>query len=324
MVEPPGGSPLRRQPAFPFSARGRRASPWISRSAPTRHVARRLAEDADVLIESWRPGVAERLGLGYESLARGEPATGVRIGHGFRPHRSPRPRPRLRGGGHGQDRRLRSAPPDLGGSTLVRGHSGGQRSAPPRRCSTGCWPPSTSESRQDSGSGWTPRWCRLRAVTTAGTGSPGWSPPATRMPSPPSHVSISVGRSPTGPCRSDCWWPCPRTVGGCNSRRRRSVYGSPSWRAWAWAGCWRTRSGRMCRRAPTSTGARPCGSGCSRRPAPGPSTSGGRSSKRTRTCSPRCSARGPSFFTTHSLSMTSRSSRWTTPNSERSDSSVRW
>ncbi|MFB9263896.1 CaiB/BaiF CoA transferase family protein [Bradyrhizobium erythrophlei] len=32
-------------------------------------IARRLARDADVLIEGFRPGVAERLGLGYESLS---------------------------------------------------------------------------------------------------------------------------------------------------------------------------------------------------------------------------------------------------------------
>ena len=33
-------------------------------------VAQRLAREADVLIEGFRPGVAERLGLGYESLSR--------------------------------------------------------------------------------------------------------------------------------------------------------------------------------------------------------------------------------------------------------------
>jgi crotonobetainyl-CoA:carnitine CoA-transferase CaiB-like acyl-CoA transferase len=36
-------------------------------------IARRLASDADVLIEGFRPGVAERLGLGYESLSRDNP-----------------------------------------------------------------------------------------------------------------------------------------------------------------------------------------------------------------------------------------------------------
>ena len=68
MVEPPGGSPLRRQPAFPFWARGKKSIALDLKIGPDTAVARRLAEDADVLIESWRPGVAERLGLGYESL----------------------------------------------------------------------------------------------------------------------------------------------------------------------------------------------------------------------------------------------------------------
>ena len=36
-------------------------------------VVRRLARDADVLIENYRPGVAERLGIGYEALAAENP-----------------------------------------------------------------------------------------------------------------------------------------------------------------------------------------------------------------------------------------------------------
>lgn len=36
-------------------------------------IAQRLAKEADVLIEGFRPGVAERLGLGYESLSQDNP-----------------------------------------------------------------------------------------------------------------------------------------------------------------------------------------------------------------------------------------------------------
>src|SRR5260221_3937510 len=36
-------------------------------------IAQRLAKDCDVLIEGFRPGVAARLGIGYEELARGNP-----------------------------------------------------------------------------------------------------------------------------------------------------------------------------------------------------------------------------------------------------------
>src|SRR4051794_29931430 len=37
-------------------------------------IAQRLAKDSDVLIEGFRPGVAARLGLGYEELSRNNPA----------------------------------------------------------------------------------------------------------------------------------------------------------------------------------------------------------------------------------------------------------
>src|SRR5439155_14610576 len=36
-------------------------------------IAQRLAKDCDVLIEGFRPGVAARLGIGYEDLARDSP-----------------------------------------------------------------------------------------------------------------------------------------------------------------------------------------------------------------------------------------------------------
>ena len=42
-------------------------------SEPGRRLARRLAADCDVFIESFRPGVADRLGLGYAALAAAIP-----------------------------------------------------------------------------------------------------------------------------------------------------------------------------------------------------------------------------------------------------------
>jgi len=36
-------------------------------------LARRLADSADLVVESFRPGVADRLGLGYQSLSSGRP-----------------------------------------------------------------------------------------------------------------------------------------------------------------------------------------------------------------------------------------------------------
>ncbi len=68
MIEPIGGSPLRAQPAFPFWARGKKSIVLDLKDAGDNATARRLAEGADVVIETWRPGVAERLGLGYDDL----------------------------------------------------------------------------------------------------------------------------------------------------------------------------------------------------------------------------------------------------------------
>ena len=68
-VEPRSGSPLRRQPAWPFWARGKRSVVLDLAAADDRRVAQDLAARADVVVETWRPGVAERLGLGDDEFA---------------------------------------------------------------------------------------------------------------------------------------------------------------------------------------------------------------------------------------------------------------
>src|SRR5260221_4803697 len=73
VVERPGGSDLRSQPAAPFWLRGKLSVELDLKDAVDRDVALTLASGADVVIESWRPGVAERLGLGYDDLASGHP-----------------------------------------------------------------------------------------------------------------------------------------------------------------------------------------------------------------------------------------------------------
>ena len=72
-VETPGGSVLRSQPAYPFWGRGKKSIELDLHAAGDRDVAYSLAADADVLIETFRPGVAERLGLGYEQLSNDNP-----------------------------------------------------------------------------------------------------------------------------------------------------------------------------------------------------------------------------------------------------------
>ena len=73
LVEPPGGTVLRRQPAWPAWGRGKESAVLDLKSAAGRAGAERLCSAADVVIETWRPGVAERLGVGYEAVRAANP-----------------------------------------------------------------------------------------------------------------------------------------------------------------------------------------------------------------------------------------------------------
>lgn len=68
-VERPGGDPARSEPAFATWNRGKRSIVLDLKTAAGREKARQLARDADVVIENFRPGTAERLGIGYQELA---------------------------------------------------------------------------------------------------------------------------------------------------------------------------------------------------------------------------------------------------------------
>lgn len=73
-VEPPGGDPMRGYPEiFASVARGKRSIVLDLRSEEGLARARDLATQADVVCESWRPGVADRLGLGYDALTAARP-----------------------------------------------------------------------------------------------------------------------------------------------------------------------------------------------------------------------------------------------------------
>ncbi len=73
LVEPPGGNRLRRQPAWPAWGRGKRSAVLDLHDPEQRDAARDLAVASDVVIETWRPGVAERLGLDHHHLAARNP-----------------------------------------------------------------------------------------------------------------------------------------------------------------------------------------------------------------------------------------------------------
>ena len=72
-VEPSGGRALRRRYGWAYLGRGKRsvtADLWRDHD---RRLARDLATEADVVVSTFRPGVLERLGLDYPSLAAVNP-----------------------------------------------------------------------------------------------------------------------------------------------------------------------------------------------------------------------------------------------------------
>jgi crotonobetainyl-CoA:carnitine CoA-transferase CaiB-like acyl-CoA transferase len=82
-VEPPEGDETRRWgPPFAEDGtatyylavnRNKRSVVLDLRDPLDRARARRLAERADVMVENFRPGVAERFGLGFDDLAEANP-----------------------------------------------------------------------------------------------------------------------------------------------------------------------------------------------------------------------------------------------------------
>ncbi len=68
-VERPGGDPARSEPAFSTWNRSKRSVVLDLKSPEDLKQVRDLIGWADVLIENFRPGVAERLGIGYDSTA---------------------------------------------------------------------------------------------------------------------------------------------------------------------------------------------------------------------------------------------------------------
>lgn len=74
-VEPPGGDPFRELiPAYPATRRATRSLELDLKSTAGRGRALELLDDADVLMESWRPGVARRLGMDFATIHSRNPA----------------------------------------------------------------------------------------------------------------------------------------------------------------------------------------------------------------------------------------------------------
>src|SRR5580704_5237759 len=68
-IEPPSGDPFRSHPAWIAWNRGKKSAVVDLKTEQGRSHAQRLAEQADVVLESFRPGVAHRLGIDYATLS---------------------------------------------------------------------------------------------------------------------------------------------------------------------------------------------------------------------------------------------------------------
>jgi len=73
-VEPPQGEMYRSMPAFLQWNRGKKGVVLDLKTEEGRKVAQALAARSDVVIENFRPGVAERLGIGYGELSQANPS----------------------------------------------------------------------------------------------------------------------------------------------------------------------------------------------------------------------------------------------------------
>ena len=73
-VEPPGGDPLRHSPGIWASINhGKKSIALDLKTDGGRQVLRRLAQRTDIVLEGWRPGVAERLGADHATLSEDNP-----------------------------------------------------------------------------------------------------------------------------------------------------------------------------------------------------------------------------------------------------------
>ncbi|HTW87394.1 MAG TPA: CoA transferase [Candidatus Binataceae bacterium] len=73
-LEPPTGDPFRTQPAWLAWNRGKHSAVVDLKTSEGVAAVHRLAEHADIVLESFRPGVAARLGIDYATLAAINPS----------------------------------------------------------------------------------------------------------------------------------------------------------------------------------------------------------------------------------------------------------
>ncbi|MBW1785284.1 MAG: CoA transferase [Deltaproteobacteria bacterium] len=72
-IERPGGDPCRDRPGFMVWNRSKKGITLDLKKEEGRKIARDLAKHADILIENFRPGMADKLGIGYETIRQLNP-----------------------------------------------------------------------------------------------------------------------------------------------------------------------------------------------------------------------------------------------------------
>ena len=68
-IEPPTGDPFAAQSGYRVWNRGKRSARLDLKSADELQLFRHLAGDADVVVETFAPGVPQRLGIDHATLA---------------------------------------------------------------------------------------------------------------------------------------------------------------------------------------------------------------------------------------------------------------
>lgn len=94
-VEPSGGDPYRFQPAWISWNRGKKGVVLDLSTSEGREQAILLAGEADVLVESFRPGDMADWGLDYDTLSQQYPPTGLLFPHWLWAKGPPSPSQRL-------------------------------------------------------------------------------------------------------------------------------------------------------------------------------------------------------------------------------------
>ena len=198
LVEPPAGTPLRAQPAWPFWGRGKRSVVLDLTTPSGRDELADLGRAADVVIETWRPGVAERLGFGDADLRPFNPGlvyasvTGFGRDNPLSGLKAYEPVVMAKIGGLSSFANLSRR---KGPSFVSTPYCIVQRCAPraprdPRRADR-------AGVERCSVSGSTPRSCRVWPPTTPGTGCSRCSSAATTRRTPPRPSGTRTGWPPT-------------------------------------------------------------------------------------------------------------------------------